>query len=617
MSAVDTLWKSNRATRTERRSGFRASPSRSWSRHPFRLGVAGLFVMMVAVPTSATVASAAPSVSTASTVTHYAIGKPVCKKAKPGHSTCFAVRRIEVTKGTRGAHAYRLAAGAIASAATTGPSATIGPAGGLTPSDLATAYSFNATATGTGQTVAIVDAYNDPNINADLQTFDAHYGLVACSLANACLRVVNQTGGTTPPANDTSGWSEEESLDVEAVHSVCQNCKIILVEAASSSNVNLEKAEAEAVALKATEITNSFGGPEAGSTATDEAAYNHPGVVITASTGDDGYYSFDQHAATNQPNAPASYNTVVAVGGTSLYLGQTAARQTETVWNDNGTKGYYQSLVGAPLGAGGGGCSTLIPAKGWQSSLPVWGSTACGTHRLAADVAADADYLTGLDVYDSYNCGSACSPPVPGWFTIGGTSLASPIVAAVYGLAGGAHGVPYPAVSLYGHLGKSSLYDVTSGGNGYCDGEGAAACGDPNLFGVGILDCDFPATGTIPSIGDRACDALPGFDGPTGVGTPIGLGAFAKVGPTGTVGGPTAVTHGVVGAWTATATDPLPGGVIASYSWNWGDGTAATVTTTGAASHVYATGGVTDTITLTIKDNYGVTGTATYSVVVT
>ena len=107
---------------------------------------------------------------------------------------------------------------------------TIGPAGGLTPSDLATAYGFTSTAA-TTQTVGIVDAFNDPTINADLQTFDKQYGLATCTEANGCLKVVNQTGGTTLPPNDTSGWSNETSLDVETVHSVCQHCKILLVEA--------------------------------------------------------------------------------------------------------------------------------------------------------------------------------------------------------------------------------------------------------------------------------------------------------------------------------------------------------------------------------------------------
>ena len=106
--------------------------------------------------------------------------------------------------------------------------------------------------------------------------------------------------------------------------------------------------------------------------------------------------------------------------------------------------------------------------------------------------------------------------------------MASPIIASMFAVAGGAHGVVYPAETLYSHLGTSAdLYDVTSGGNGFCDGAGAAECGDWNLKGAGDLDCDFTAAGVL-NVGDRACDALPGYDGPTGVGTPKGLGAFKK-----------------------------------------------------------------------------------------
>jgi hypothetical protein len=242
-----------------------------------------------------------------------------------------------------------------------------------------------------------------------------------------------------------------------------------------------------------------------------------------------------------------------------------------------------------------------------------WAKTACGTHRLVSDIAADADYLTGFDIYSTYNCGSSCTV---GWNTLGGTSLAAPIIAGLFGLSDGAQGVSYPSLTLYGHLGSSALYNVTEGGNGWCDGEGAASCGDPNTLGAGIVDCDYPASGTTPSAGDLACDAAVGYNGPTGVGTPNGLGAFAKTGPAAKVAGPTSIVKGTVGTWTATTTDPFPGGTVTKYSWNWGDGTAATVTTTGTAKHTYATGGVTRTITLTVTDNYGMTGTKTYTVTV-
>ena len=221
-----------------------------------------------------------------------------------------------------------------------------------------------------------------------------------------------------------------------------------------------------------------------------------------------------------------------------------------------------------------------------------------------------ADYLTGFDIYDSYNCGSACAP-APGWFTVGGTSLSSPIIASAYALAGGARGVAYPALTLYGHQGNA--YDVTTGGNGWCDGEGAAQCPNPNSSGERPGGLRLHRRRDAVAVGDRACDALPGYDGPTGVGSPNGA---DHVHPDRAVRHdqrPDTVTHGTSRTWLASTTDPFPGGAVTSYKWNWGDGTTTT-TSTGNASHTYATGGVTRTITLTVTDNYGMTGSATHTV---
>ncbi|HEV8065837.1 MAG TPA: S8 family serine peptidase, partial [Acidimicrobiales bacterium] len=428
--------------------------------------------------------------------------------------------------------------------------------------------------------------------------------------SNGCLRIVNQNGGSKLPPNDASGWSGEETLDVQAVHSVCQQCKIVLLEATNPSTANFDVAEDEAVKLGATEISNSWGAPESSVSASARAAFNHPGVVITASSGDDGYDSFDTFQEVNEPNAPAAYNTVVAVGGTSLYLGQTASRQSEAVWNDNGTQDVWEQELASSQGASGGGCSTLQPAPGWQKSLSVWPRTGCDAHRLVADISADADWLTGLDIYDTDSCGYYCL--TPGWNTIGGTSLSSPLIAAMFALAGGSHGVAYPALTLYGHLGSASLYDVTSGGNGFCDGEGAAACGDPNSQGQ-LLDCDYGLSAAHPAVGDRACDALPGYDGASGVGTPSGLGAFEPMGPSGTVSAPPHLSRGVAATWTVSGRDPFPGGRVVSFTWNWGDGTAATVTSDGTARHLYAAAG-SFKIVVTERDNYGQTGSITYIV---
>ena len=198
--------------------------------------------------------------------------------------------------------------------------------------------------------------------------------------ANGCLQVVNQTGGSAQPAvPDHRLRSVEQFLRRRDVHSVCQNCKIILVEANSESNADLATACKRSGYPEVTEITNSYGSYEAARTSTQGGASNHPGIPITASAGDDGGHDFDLLGGAipspyNQPNAPASLNTVVAVGGTSLYLGQTATRESETVWNDNGTADYYESLLGFPLGATGGGVAATC-------SSPKPGRAKCATGR--------------------------------------------------------------------------------------------------------------------------------------------------------------------------------------------------------------------------------------------
>jgi len=559
-----------------------------------------------AATTTATSHAAVMSSPAAGTV-RYAVGKSACAQApRRGTATCDAIIRVNVPAS----QAAKDQAGRYVVGAGAKDNGTIGPAGGLTPQDLATAYNLHAG--GSGQTVGIVDAYNDPTINADLQTFDAQYGLAACSEGNGCLRVVNESGNATPlPANDSSGWSVEESLDVETVHSVCPSCRIILVEANTNGNGDLGTAEDTAVGLGANEVSNSYGEPEDGSSAAYQADFNHPGTVITASAGDDGYYFFDDLDGISQPSVPSAYNTAVSVGGTSLFLDQGGHRQSESVWNDNGPRDYFEEAFERPLGAGGGGCSTLFSAREWQTSLSTWNSTGCGSGRLDNDVSADADYLTGFDVYDSDNCGDACSP-APGWFTVGGTSLSSPIIAAAYALAGGAHGVSYPSLTLYGH--RSQAYDVTTGGNGWCDGEGAAQCPNPNSLGDGVLDCAYTAEGAVAA-GDRACDALAGYDGPTGVGTPNGSAMFEKTGPAVDITGPIKTDKGDSVTFTAKVIDPFPGGFAVHYVWNWGDGTANTTTFVDHAAHTYKTTGI-HKITVTVTDNYLGTGSATHDVTV-
>jgi len=236
--------------------------------------------------------------------------------------------------------------------------------------------------------------------------------------------------------------------------------------------------------------------------------------------------------------------------------------------------------------------------------------------RSAVDIAAVADPFTGYDIFETYPAGSGA------WSTIGGTSLASPVIAAMWALAGGPKGVAYPSLSLYGHFASdhtAHTYDVTVGGTGFCGIESPAGCFDywgnnPNALGDGTVDCGFGASGSAVLAHRAQCDAQPGYDGVAGVGTPKGTTVFTPMAPTARIKHAGAVKHGHAASFNAhSSTDPFPGGSIASYSWSWGDGT----TSTGATpSHTYAKKG-SRTITLTVKDNYGRSAKTTLHVTVT
>jgi subtilase family serine protease len=303
------------------------------------------------------------------------------------------------------------------------PLASRGPSGYF-PADLRAAYNLTLAGGGTGQTIAIVDAFDDPNAESDLAVYRAQFGLSACTTANGCFRKVNQTGGTSYPRSD-AGWAEEISLDLDMASAICPNCKILLVEASSNSFANLAAAVDEAAKLGATVISNSYGGSEYASELTDQAHFNHPGIAITVSSGDNGY----------GVEFPASSQYVTAVGGTSLKRDGSARGFAETVWSGAGS-----------------GCSTYVLKPSWQTDV------GC-PHRTVADVAAVADPNTGVAVYDTFRLHPG------GWLVFGGTSVAAPIIASVYALSGNAGSIVYGSYS-YSHL--SSVFDVLSGSNGSC-----------------------------------------------------------------------------------------------------------------------------------------------------
>jgi len=470
------------------------------------LGAAvGLFASLAPPALGATAPSSAEPLPAAD----YSV-RAACQRPGPAEAGCLALQLIPVTNA---AVARTHPVAMVKRRAIRSASAAEG-AYGLRPADLHAAYAIPKEAPAT-ETIGIVDAYNDPTAEADLRVYDEEFGLPACTHANGCFTKVGQTGSTSSlPATD-GGWAVEISLDIETAHAVCQNCRILLVESNSAEYTDLEAAEERAVTMGAAAISNSWGGPEPGS---ESGAFNHPGVVIAAASGDFGYLNWDVPAeeewARGYADYPAASPNVVAVGGTRLALKEgTNEWKEESVWNDGAPTGGH--------GAAGGGCSERFTAQPWQRSVSDWLEIGCGTDRAVADVAADADPYSGVAVYDSTPEVSGHSAPK--WTTVGGTSLASPIIASTFALAGGANGVSYPASTLYAHLGSGSFHDVTSGSNGEC-----TKAFNANAGHSGCTTAEERAS--CPS--KLICLAAPGYDGPTGVGTPNALGGFIPPRPT-------------------------------------------------------------------------------------
>ena len=365
------------------------------------LGVAGLItagaVAAQASPASSSAASGPASVHSCS------------QAVAPGYATCFALKRTD-----KKAHA--MAANGLPS--------------GYGPADLDSAYSLPASG-GSGQTVAIVDAQDDPNAESDLATYRSTYGLPACTTDNGCFKKIDQNGGSAYPTAD-EGWAGEISLDVDMVSAVCPDCHILLVEATSANMNDLGTAVNQAVSQGAKFVSNSYGGSEDGSEGQSDSTYfDHPGVAITASSGDGAYSAGTEY--------PASSQYVTAVGGTSLTKDSSSRGWSESVWGTSDTEGA------------GSGCSQDVAKPSWQTD------TDCA-NRMVADVSAVADPATGVAVYQTYGGN--------GWAVYGGTSASSPIIASVYALAGTPGSNDVPASYPYAHTGN--LNDVTSGSNGSC-----------------------------------------------------------------------------------------------------------------------------------------------------
>lgn len=359
---------------------------------------------------------------------------------RPGVMSCMALIRSGVRQRSQAAFGANAPSGS-----------------GYGPSSLRSAYKLPSTTAGAGQTVAVVDAYDDPDAVANLATYRKAWGEPPCdaSTGAGCVTKVNQNGQASPLPKKagSTGWATEESLDVDMVSAICPNCHILLVEANTPTQLDLGAGVNSAVELGAVYVSNSYGGKQNKNDPTyDTEFYQHPGVVITASAGDDGYGVI----------YPAASQYVTSVGGTSLYNFTSGKRAwTEYAWDGTGS-----------------GCSKFEAKPSWQQDK------GCAK-RTDNDVAAVADPFTGVAVYDTYD--------EEGWTEVGGTSASSPIIASVYALAGPPAAGTYPASYPYAH--PKNLYDITAGINGICT----------KIY---------------------LCEAGPGYDGPTGLGTPKGIAAF-------------------------------------------------------------------------------------------
>lgn len=436
---------------------------------------------------------------------------------------------------------------------------------GYTPADLQGAYGLATAAAkvGSGETVAIVDAFNDPDANSDLAVYRQQFSLGACTTSTGCLTILNQYGGTSLPKSDpTGGWELEETLDLDMVSAICPTCHILLIEANSASISDL--ATAEQAATRATDVdavTNSWGsGAEfIGETEYDPDFYA-PGVAVTAAGGDDGYGT----------QYPAASPYVTSVGGTKLVGSGTT--WTQTAWSQVGS-----------------GCSILEPKPSWQTTDDK--SPGGCLNRTDNDVSADADPSTGVAIYDTDRY--AADGSAPDWATVGGTSVSTPIIAATYALA-----------------------DIVAGGLGKALVFGTFPAAYPYQAASGLTPVIGGSNGTCESDRKYLCNAVKGFNGPTGLGTPDGTAAFT--GPAD--GGVTIVDPGTQvvqsGAKLYLVLDTLPGTEKPTFSMAPADVGGLFVDKSGTVSGSAPTTPGVYHVTVTATLSGVGTGAATFSIVV-
>jgi subtilase family serine protease len=373
------------------------------------------------------------------------------------------------------------------------PFAAAGPGGGLSPAQVRHAYGFDQLADdGAGQTIAVVTAYDDPNIGNDLAVFDQAFGLSAPPSFNKAV---------SPGTPVDGGWAGETALDVEWAHAMAPKASILLVEAKSASTSDLLAAVDYARRQPGVSVVSmSWGGSESSYLTTKDGYFTTPAghapVTFVAAAGDSG----------SEAEWPASSPNVLAVGGTSLRTGSGGSYGGESAWSGSG-----------------GGFSRVY-------SVPTYQAGVVTGHRAVPDVAYDADPNTGLAVYSSVPDGGRT-----GWEVVGGTSAGAPQWAALIALANqerAAHGmaaVGRAQDTLYS-LPSSAFHDVTTGYNGY-----SARAGYDLITGRGtpVANLLVPELAGVTPPTTTAPNPSP----PTGTGTGSTSGTGGTATGTGSTGG--------------------------------------------------------------------------------
>jgi outer membrane protein assembly factor BamB len=359
----------------------------------------------------------------------------------------------------RAAHCHAL----VVTDAHGNPDAALAPTG-LSPATIKGVYNFpTASTAGSGQTIAIVDAYDDPTAESDLGVFSSQFGLPACTTANGCFTKVDQNGGTSYPVVD-GHWALEISLDIQWAHAIAPGARILLVEAATNNFGDLLAAEDYAKA-HAQYVSNSWGSAEFSGETSFDFHFEGNGVSFFVSAGDLGLPA----------EYPSASRNVISVGGTTLHF-------------DGGALGFT-SETGWSLG--GGGCSAYESPSLAQINFAQYLQVGCNNARATPDVALDADPASGVSVYDTTPYDGST-----GWFTVGGTSASTPMWAARSAVAG----VVVNAAYVYGNA--ITYRDIVSGNNGASCLMGYDLCSGRGSW----VD---PPTPTAPSISSFAPVSAP------------------------------------------------------------------------------------------------------------